>query len=367
MVIGAGVVGLAVARHLAVDGLDVLVLENEDAVGTQTSSRNSEVIHAGIYYPIGSRKATACVAGRELLYRYCAEHDVPHRRLGKLIVATTPAQMPDLDRILSRAQANGVDDLVRVDRSEMVDLEPHLSGVAGLLSPSTGIVDSHALMRSLRRDAESAGAVVALRSRMVAGVVRPGSPKSIDVDGVGSVTCRMVVNCAGLGAWDVARSLDGFPGDRIPLRRLAKGNYFAPATGRTPFRRLIYPVPVDGGLGVHLTLDMAGGARFGPDVEWCDSVDYGVDPRRADRFYAEIRQYWPELPDGSLQPAYAGIRPKLTGPGTPAADFLVQGPADHGVPGLVNLFGIESPGLTSCLALARDVAEVLGNRSDPGH
>ncbi|MGC4963520.1 NAD(P)/FAD-dependent oxidoreductase [Gordonia sp. DT218] len=361
VVVGAGVIGLAVARDLARTGHEVLVLESENAVGTQTSSRNSEVIHAGIYYPTGSRKATACVSGRELLYRYCADRGVPHRRLGKIIVATATDQIGRLDEIAAHAAANGVTDLQKLDASGLHALEPHLAGVAGLLSPSTGIVDSHALMRSLRADAEAAGAGVALGSRVVAGSVREGSPMTLEVADAGSLRCRALVNCAGLGAWDLAGSLDGFPTDRIPARRLAKGNYYALSTGSAPFRRLVYPVPADGGLGVHLTLDMAGAARFGPDVEWTDRVDYRVDPDRADRFYAEIRRYWPGLRDDALVPAYAGIRPKLSGPGEPAADFLLQGPAEHGMPGLVNMFGIESPGLTSCLALASAVCETLGD------
>ncbi|NDZ96865.1 NAD(P)/FAD-dependent oxidoreductase [Streptomyces sp. SID6673] len=359
VVVGAGVVGLAVARDLARTGHEVLVLEAESAVGTQTSSRNSEVIHAGIYYPTGSRKAIACVRGRELLYRYCADRGVPHRRLGKIIVATAHDQIGRLDEIAAHAAANGVTDLRKLDASALRDLEPDLSGVAALLSPSTGIVDSHGLMRALRADAEGAGAGVALGSRVVAGSVRAGSPMTLEVADAGSLRCRALVNCGGLGAWDLAASLDGFPAERIPALRLAKGSYYALASGSAPFRRLVYPVPADGGLGVHLTLDLAGAARFGPDVEWTDHVDYRVDPDRADRFYAEIRRYWPELPDHALAPAYAGVRPKLSGPGEPGADFLLQGPTEHGVPGLVNMFGIESPGLTSCLALARDVCEML--------
>ncbi|MYR05582.1 FAD-dependent oxidoreductase [Gordonia sp. SID5947] len=360
VVVGAGVIGLAVARELASAGREVLVLESENAVGTQTSSRNSEVIHAGIYYPTGSRKAIACVAGRELLYRYCVERAVPHRRLGKVIVATDRDQIARLDAVAAHAAANGVTDLEKLDEAALHELEPHIAGVAGLLSPSTGIVDGHALMRALRADAEGAGAGVALGSRVVAGSVRTGSPMTLEVAGVGDLRCRGLVNCGGLGAWDVAGSLDGFPPGRLPARWLAKGNYYTLSAGSVPFRRLVYPVPVDGGLGVHLTLDMGGAARFGPDVEWTDELDYRVDPDRADRFYTAIRRYWPELPDDALTPAYAGIRPKLSGPGEPSADFFVQGPAEHGVPGLINMFGIESPGLTSCLALARDVRTTLG-------
>ncbi|GAB90974.1 putative oxidoreductase [Gordonia rhizosphera NBRC 16068] len=359
VVVGAGVIGLAVARRLARDGREVMVFECEDSIGTQTSSRNSEVIHAGIYYPAGSRKASACVEGRELLYRYCADHDVAHRRLGKLIVATDDAQLPDLERIAGRAAANGVTDLRPVDAGELHELEPQIRGVGALLSPSTGIIDAHGLMRALRHDAQEAGAMIVLHSAITAGSVGGDPPLVVEVDGADTLGCRMLVNCAGLGAWDVAGSLRGFPIDGVPPRRFAKGTYFSLAHGSVPFGRLIYPVPVDGGLGVHLTLDLAGRARFGPDVEWVDELDYRVDADRADAFAAEIRRYWPDLPDDALQPDYAGIRPKLSGPGEPAADFGLQGPADHGIPGLVNMFGIESPGLTSCLALARDVAALL--------
>ncbi|MEE4025736.1 NAD(P)/FAD-dependent oxidoreductase [Gordonia sp. PKS22-38] len=361
VVVGAGVVGLAVGRRLALAGLDVVVVEAEDDIGTQTSSRNSEVIHAGIYYPRGSHMASACVRGRDMLYRYCEERGVAHRRIGKLIVATSSAQLPELARISVRARGNGVDDLQVLYESELHDLEPDVHGVAGLLSPSTGIVDAHSLMRSLRRDVEEAGGSVALCSRLTGGSVRQ-SPV-VDVNDT-TVACRWVINCAGLGAWDVARSLEGFPAEHVPPRHLAKGNYFRQASGTAPFGRLIYPIPVEGGLGIHLTLDLDGRARFGPDVEWIDDLDrhaapYAVDPQRADRFVAEIRHYWPELADDALVPDYAGVRPKLSGPGEPSRDFLLQGPADHGVAGLINMFGIESPGLTSSLALADDVAAAV--------
>ncbi|UVF80904.1 NAD(P)/FAD-dependent oxidoreductase [Gordonia mangrovi] len=359
VVVGAGVVGLAVARHLAIEGRSVVVLEREDAVGTQTSSRNSEIIHAGIYYPPGSLKARMCVTGRALLYRYCADNTIAHRRTGKLIVATDRDQLAALDRIADRAHANGVGDLRRIDRDELAELEPEVSGVAALWSPSTGIVDAHGLMRALRRDAEQSGAVVSLRSAVTTGRIRPGHPIELTVADIGEIACRAVVNCAGLGAWALASSLTGFPTAHVPRRHLAKGNYFGLRSGRAPFERLIYPVPVDGGLGVHLTFDLGGAARFGPDVQWVDRPEHLVDPTRADAFYAAIRRYWPGLPDDALQPDFAGIRPKLTGPGEPAADFLVQGPADHGVAGVVNLFGIESPGLTSCFALAAHVAAAI--------
>ncbi|MED5803510.1 NAD(P)/FAD-dependent oxidoreductase [Gordonia sp. Z-3] len=359
VVVGAGVIGLAVARRLARDGLSVVVLEREDAIGTQTSSRNSEIIHAGIYYPSGSLKARMCVAGRELLYRYCADHDVAHRRTGKLIVATDTDQLAALDGIAQRARENGVDDLRRIGRTELAEMEPEVSGVAALWSPSTGIVDAHGLMGALRRDAEQAGAVISLRSDVTGGRVQPDGRIELTVRDIGAIVCATVVNCAGLGAWGLARSLTGFPAERVPLRHLAKGSYFGLRAGRAPFERLIYPVPVDGGLGVHLTVDLDGIARFGPDVEWVAHAEHVVDPARADAFYAAIRRYWPGLPDDALQPDFAGVRPKLTGPGEPAADFLVQGPTDHGVAGVVNLFGIESPGLTSCLALAAHVAATI--------
>ncbi|GAC69870.1 NAD(P)/FAD-dependent oxidoreductase [Gordonia soli] len=370
VVVGAGVVGLAVARALALRGESVLTLEREDAIGTQTSSRNSEVIHAGIYYPTESRKARACRDGRDRLYEYCIDNGVDHRRCGKLIVATSADQLSALDRILAQGHANGVTDLRRIGQAELHDLEPDLpTAVGALLSPSTGIVDGHGLMRRLRRDAEDRGAITSLRSEVAS--IRPagsGSDRRLEVEvtGIGDVSCAHLVNCAGLDAWSVARSIRGFPDRAIPPRRLAKGNYFALATGTTPFTHLIYPVPEDGGLGVHLTLDLAGAARFGPDVEWLPDgtdphdVDLAVDPARAERFSDSIRRYWPTITPDRLTPAYAGLRPKLSGPGEPAADFLIQGPADHGVSGLVNLFGIESPGLTSSLALADDVLTAIG-------
>ncbi len=361
VVVGAGVVGLAVGRALALSGREVMILEAADDIGTQTSSRNSEVIHAGIYYPAGSAKAAMCVAGREQLYRYCAERDVPHRRLGKLIVATDDDQRAALGAIRDAAACNGVADLTEIGRDELREIEPEVNAVAALLSPSTGIIDSHGLMVALRRDAESAGAGVALRSA-VTSVRRAGSHTVIEIDGVGELGCEVLVNCAGLGAWDVARSFGGFPERHIPPRHLAKGSYFALASGPAPFRHLIYPVPVDGGLGVHLTLDLGGAARFGPDVEWVGTIDYSVDPQRGQAFYSAIRRYWPALPDDALVPSYAGIRPKTTGRGAPAGDFELLGPDDHGVSGIIHLFGIESPGLTSCLALGDAVRDMVSGR-----
>ena len=358
-VIGAGIVGLAVARALAARGHEVLVLESEGAIGTGISARNSEVIHAGIYYATGSLKARLCIAGRTLLYRYCAENGVAHRRCGKLVVATGEYQHAQLDRIAAAARANGVNDLERLDSGAARALEPQLECSAALLSPSTGIVDSHGLMLALLGDAERDGAVLALRTPVLGG--RTDAAGIVLEAGIGSdattLLARRVINCAGLGAQGVALALSGLPADRVPPLHYAKGNYYALA-GRAPFSRLIYPVPEAAGLGVHLTLDLGGQARFGPDVEWVDAIDYAVDPRRADAFYAEVRRYWPALADGALQPAYAGIRPKPHAPGAPAADFLVSGPTQHGVDGLVCLYGIESPGLTSCLALADLVADI---------
>ena len=361
-VVGAGVVGLAVARALAIAGREVLVIEAADAIGTETSSRNSEVIHAGIYYPPGSLKARLCVEGRQKLYRYCEEHGVPHKRLGKLIVATEAGQEIRLAKIAEGARACGVEDLRAVSRQEAMAMEPALSCVSALVSPSTGIIDSHAFMLALQGDAEAQGAQVAFRTRVASGKIHD--------DGIALHTrsddgyelplkALLVVNAAGHGAISIASALDGLPATAIPPQFFARGCYFS-MPRRSPFGRLIYPVPVDGGLGVHLTLDMGGAARFGPDVEWIGKLDHTVDPHRADDFYAEIRRYWPALEDGALQPAYSGIRPKISGPGEPAADFRIDGPNDHGVPGLVNLFGIESPGLTASLAIADHVCAKLG-------
>ena len=350
VVIGAGLVGLAVARALARDGREVVILESENAIGTHTSSRNSEVIHAGIYYPQGSLKARACVEGRQRLYAYCAERGVPHQRCGKSVVATDDAQLGDLEGLRQKAHANGVTDVVRVSPAQVRAMEPELRCVAGLHSPSTGIIDSHALMLAYLADAERAGAMLALKSTLAKGVVRTGGIE-LHVAGAEPILAAQVVNSAGLRAPSLARRIEGYPAELAPPEFYAKGNYYTLAK-RTPFSRLVYPVPEPGGLGVHVTLDLGGQARFGPDVEWVDTIDYTVDPQRAERFYAAIRRYWPELPDGALEPGYAGIRPKISGKDAAAADFLVQGPRAHGVPGLVNLFGIESPGLTASLPLA---------------
>jgi len=360
VVVGAGVIGLAVARRLAQAGREVVVLEAAEGIGTVTSSRNSEVIHAGIYYKAGSLMARTCVAGKKMLYRYCADHGVPHKNCGKLIVATTPKEAEKLQSIRAHAEANGVLDMQMLSGEAARALEPALNCDAALLSPSTGIIDSHAFMLALRGDAEAAGAALAfhtplLHARVVAGKIE------LDAGGDPPMTleCRLLVNSAGLNAPAVARGIDGMPLASIPRAYLAKGNYFS-CSRKAPFSHLIYPVPEPGGLGVHLTLDMAGQARFGPDVEWVDTIDYAVDPARAARFYPAIRKYWPALPDGALMPSYSGMRPKIVPPAVASQDFVIQGPKDHGVAGLINLFGIESPGLTSSLAIADYVDELAG-------
>jgi L-2-hydroxyglutarate oxidase LhgO len=358
VVVGAGVIGLAVARRLAQAGREVIILEAAEGIGTVTSSRNSEVIHAGIYYAAGSLMARMCVSGKQALYRYCAGHGIPHRNCGKLIVATTPKETEKLQSIRAHAEANGVRDLQALSGEEARKLEPALNCDAALLSPSTGIVDSHAFMLALRGDAEDAGAACAFHTPLLRAKADAGRIE-LDVGGEAPIAleCRLLVNAAGLGATAIARSIDGMPIELIPRAYLAKGNYFS-CNARAPFSRLIYPVPEPGGLGVHLTLDLAGQARFGPDVEWVDTIDYAVDPARAERFYPAIRRYWPTLPDGALVPGYSGIRPKIVPPAVAVQDFLIQGPRDHGVEGLINLFGIESPGLTSSLAIADYVGEL---------
>ena len=361
VVIGAGVVGLAVARALSLAGREVVILEAEDAIGTHTSSRNSEVIHAGIYYPKGSLKARACVEGRTRLYEYCETHGVPFRRCGKLIVATSVSQEKELLAIREKAHQNGVTDVVEIPAAEAMRMEPALQCVAALHSPSTGIIDSHALMLAYLGDAEDAGAMIAMFSRLERAVLQSDGFE-IHVKTSDPIKTRFLINSAGFRAPTVARCIEGLPQDKVPPEYYAKGNYYSLAS-KPPFSRLVYPVPEPGGLGVHVTLDLAGRARFGPDVEWIERfdprTDYAVDPKRSERFYAAIRRYWPGLPDDALAPGYSGIRPKISGPKEPAADFVVQGPAEHGVPGLVNLFGIESPGLTASLALADDVAKLV--------
>jgi L-2-hydroxyglutarate oxidase LhgO len=356
VVIGAGVVGLAIARRLAMSGREVIVLEAAEGIGTATSSRNSEVIHAGIYYPAGSLMAQMCVSGRRALYDYCRDHGIPHRNCGKLIVATTPNEATQLQSIRAHAEANGVEGMEMLSGEAARALEPALNCAAALLSPSTGIIDSHAYMLALRGDAERDGAAFAFHTPLARAKATWGG---VEIETGGDapmmLACDLLINAAGLGATAVARSIEGMPVDRIPPAYLAKGNYFS-CSARAPFSRLIYPVPEPGGLGVHLTLDLAGQARFGPDVEWVDTMDYAVDPARSARFYPAIRRYWPELPDGALMPAYSGIRPKIVPPAVAKQDFMIEGPRDHGVTGLINLFGIESPGLTSSLALADHVA-----------
>jgi L-2-hydroxyglutarate oxidase LhgO len=364
IVVGAGVVGLAVARALALDGREVVVLEAADAIGTETSSRNSEVVHAGIYYPTGSLKARLCVAGRDALYEYCAARGIPHRRCGKLIVATDEAQLPRLDALAAKAAANGVTNLRRISGDEAREMEPELVSVAALHSPSSGIVDSHGLMLGYLGDAEDRGAMVAFRAPVERGEVLPGGGFALEVGGAEPtrLRCRTLVIAAGLHAQAVARRIDGIPAETIPPAYLAKGNYFSLA-GRSPFSRLVYPIPEPGGLGVHVTVDLGGQARFGPDVEWVDRIEYSVDPARADRFYGAVRRYWPGLADGALLPGYAGIRPKLVPQGAPDADFVVQGADVHGVEGLVALYGIESPGLTASLAIADEAAAQARTRA----
>jgi L-2-hydroxyglutarate oxidase LhgO len=362
VVVGAGVVGLAVARALALRGREVLVLEAAASIGTGISSRNSEVIHAGIYYPEGSLKARLCVQGKQMLYDYCAARGVGHKRCGKLLVAVSAAQAAALPGIIAKAARNGVTDLSLLTQEQARALEPALECVAAIHSPSTGIVDSHALMLALQADLENAGGVIAFNSPL-AGVEYAQAAIKIEATDGTRLQARRLVNAAGLHAVALARNFKGLAAQHIPQAYFAKGNYFALA-GRAPFSHLVYPVPDPGahlaGLGVHLTLDLGGQAKFGPDVQWVDSPDdLAVQAHRGSAFYAQVRKYWPALPAGALIPAYAGIRPKISGPGQPAADFLVQGCAQHGVPGLVNLFGIESPGLTSSLAIGEMVAETL--------
>lgn len=359
VVVGAGVIGLAIARALAQAGREVLVLEAESAFGTQTSSRNSEVIHAGLYYPPGSWKARLCLEGKALLYDYCEARGVAHQRVGKVLVATEPAECPALAACETRARALGVP-IERLTADEVRALEPAVRAVAGLWSPSTGIIDSHGLMLALLGDAEAAGAVLALRAPLLAG--RPaiqGFALQVGGDDPIELTARTLINAAGLGAQRVARAIEGMPLDQIPPTHYAKGHYFT-LMGRSPFRHLVYPMPSQAGLGIHVTLDLAGQCRFGPDVtRWLSEPDLAFESGLQPAFEEAIRRYWPELPADALQPGYTGLRPKICGPGEPAADFLIQGSALHGLPGLVNLFGIESPGLTASPAIAAEVVRML--------
>jgi len=364
IVIGAGAVGLAVARHMAVGGREVILIEAADDIGTGTSSRNSEVIHASIYYAKDSLKARTCVRGKHLLYEFCESHGVEHKRLGKLLVATAEEEVPALEETKAKAAANGVTDLTWVEADELKEMEPNLKAVRALLSPSTGIIDSHAYMLALQGDVEAHGGMVAFLSPVLGGAVEDdGIALETGGEHPMSLKCKTLVNSTGLGAQTIAGMIQGIPEDSIPPLYYAKGTYFT-LTGKSPFSHLIYPVPVPGGLGTHSTLDLGGQTKFGPDVSWVDKPDYEVDESRAPLFYEAIRRYWPGLEDGQLQPGYVGIRPKLTGPDAAkyAADFVVQGPADHGVAGLVNLYGIESPGLTASLAIAEEVAAALNGR-----
>ena len=358
-VIGAGVVGLAIARRLAMSGREVVVLEAEEAFGTHTSSRNSEVIHAGIYYPTGSLKAKLCVAGRRALYRYCAEHDVRHRRIGKVIVACDESELAGLGKYQAQAEINGVEGLRLLTAHELAEMEPEVRCVAGFLSPATGIIDSHGLMLAYLGDAESHGAALALASPVVSGRVESDGIL-LEVGGAESMSikCGRVVNSAGLYAQAVARSISGIPPQTVPPTHYAIGHYYT-LSGAAPFRRLIYPVARQDWLGVHVTIDLGGQVKFGPDFAWIDSVDYHFDESREAAFYKAIRRYYPGLKDGTLHPGYTGIRPKIHGPNQPAPDFAIQGPRDHGVARLVNLYGIESPGLTASLAIADHVASLL--------
>lgn len=363
VVVGAGVVGLACARAMALTGREVVVIEAASAIGTETSSRNSEVIHAGFYYPPGSLKAQSCLRGRHRLYAYCAERGIAHRRCGKLVVACDEAEIPRLEALRANGLANGVEGLDRLDAAAVADLEPALRCRAALLSTQTGIIDSHGYMLALRGDLEGAGGMIAFGTSVVGGEIRADGMVLRAKDADGSETrflARTVITSAGLHAGRLLAGLAGFPAAHRPSLSYAKGSYFSYA-GRSPFRRLVYPVPEAAGLGVHITIDLGGQLRFGPDVEWVDSLDYDVDPARADGFYAAIRRYWPGLPDGTIRPGYAGIRPKLGARGTPASDFLIQDPEIHGIPGLVNLLGIESPGLTASLDLGDRVAAALAS------
>jgi L-2-hydroxyglutarate oxidase LhgO len=360
IVIGAGVVGLAVARALALAGHDVIVLEAADAIGTGTSSRNSEVIHGGMYYPTGSGKARYCVEGRRLLYAFCDSHGVPYRKCEKLMVATSQGETAKIEAIHRQGLANGVEGLTMITGAAAAALEPNLRCTAALLSAQTGIIDSHSLMLALQGDLEAAGGAIAFETPLER-VERNGDGWRVHFGGrePDAMDAAVVINSAGHRAWEIARLVESYPATRIPQRVFAKGNYFS-CSGKSAFTRLIYPAPTDGGLGVHLTLDLAGRMKFGPDVEWLGDVDpagidYTVNPARGDSFYAAVRTYWPAMPDGVLTADYSGVRPKLSGPGEAAADFLVEGPEQHGLAGLVHLYGIESPGLTSSLAIADEV------------
>jgi len=362
VVIGAGVVGLAVAREMALQGRETILLERENAFGTISSARNSEVIHAGIYYPKDSLKAQLCVEGNRLLYEYCRSHQVATQPYGKLIVASDETQIDDLQAILYKAQNNGVPEIKLIPGDDAKVLEPQLQCCAAILSSSTGIVDSHGFMLSLLGGFEDAGGMVAYQSPLL-------SAKPLGSNGEGGyeleiggadgmkIQTKLLINCAGMSAPAVAQKIAGLKQEHIPKAYFAKGNYFS-LSGKSPFTHLIYPIPEPGGLGVHLTLDMGGQAKFGPDVEWLEiesegQIDYTVNPKRSEGFYEAVRRYWPELKDGSLQPDYSGVRAKVVPPNAPAGDFCFNTPQDHSLHGLFNLYGFESPGLTSSLAIAK--------------
>jgi len=359
IVIGAGVIGLAIARALAQRNCEVLLIEKEGVIGSGISSRNSEVIHGGLYYTPGSLKAELCVSGGQRLYEYCDERRLPHRRCGKLVVATDASEDDYLVGLQQRARENGVEGLELISAARLKDVETQLQGTSALLCPGSGIIDSHGLMLSYQADAEAAGCMIAMRTQILEGALagrtiqlRTGGPEPAELE------ADLVINSAGLDAWGLSSRIIGLDHRTIPPRYLAKGNYFSLTGAQAPFRHLIYPVPQSGGLGIHLTLDLAGQARFGPDVEWIDEINYGVDPGRAHSFYTSIRRYWPELRDGSLMPAYSGIRPKTKGPGDGPTDFVIQGPRETGHPGYIALYGIESPGLTASLAIGDWVARL---------
>ncbi|MBK7674991.1 MAG: NAD(P)/FAD-dependent oxidoreductase [Candidatus Accumulibacter sp.] len=360
VVIGAGVVGLACARRLTMAGLETVLLERERHFGQGISSRNSEVIHAGLYYRPGSLKAKLCRMGRERLYDYCKSRHVNHRRVGKWVVASSTGQLVALEQIASRAKANGCDEVSMIDGDYAASLEPELRCVAALSSPSTGIIDSHGLMTAFLGDFENAGGVLALCSSVESGEVGDNAiALNVHGDESSTISARFIINAAGLDAPMVAERIAGVPNHLIPRRCFAKGSYFT-LSGKSPFQRLIYPVPESGGLGVHLTLDLQGQARFGPDVEWIETPDYTVDSGKTERFLQAIKTYWPRCDKSRLQPGYAGVRPKLGTPAKFADDFVIQSSENHGIGGLVNLFGIESPGLTSCLAIADEVISRMG-------
>ena len=360
IVVGAGVVGLAIARALTLQGREVLIIESESTIGSITSSRNSGVIHAGLYYRPGSLKARACVKGREMLYGYAAERDIPHKRCGKLVVATEPGQTAELHKLKENAELNGVTGINLITEAEAKQMEPELACTEALHVPVSGIIDVHELMHALLGDAENGGATLALNAPVIRGDVTKAKDFQLEIGGAApmQIGCRLLINTAGLGAQNLSKNLYGLDKKTIPPLVLAKGNYFT-LSGKSPFQMLVYPLPVPGSLGLHFSCDMGGQPRFGPDVEWVDHIDYRVDPLRVTQFEEAVHRYWPKLVPGSLSPGYAGIRPKLGANSPHNSEFVIQTHKDHNIPGLINLYGIESPGLTSCLALAQHVVEHL--------